>query len=240
LRLPRRAFRIGAAIFVVLALATLLYPELSGIDPTKMECQARASAPPFIGAKSGAGRHPLGTDQIGRDMLVRSARRPALLASDRPFHRSRHAAIGCSLGTIAGYFGGRVHGIMRLTDAQLSIPMIILAITVLGVSRPDHPGDHPRPRPFELAGLCPRHAQRRDDRAQREYVRAAKSVRFATDFRIILTPAAPLVLPPIIFTSVLDVARMMIFESTSASSGWAFNRRRRPSATSSPMAANTC
>lgn len=46
-------------------------------------------------------------------------------------------AIGCALGTIAGYFGGRIDSvIMRLTDAQLSIPMIILAISVLGVSRP--------------------------------------------------------------------------------------------------------
>ena len=48
--------------------------------------------------------------------------------------------VGCGLGLISGYRGGYVDTIiMRITDAQLSIPMIILAITILGVSRPTAP-----------------------------------------------------------------------------------------------------
>ena len=45
--------------------------------------------------------------------------------------------IGCTLGVISGYMGKWVDVVlMRLTDTQLSIPVIILAITILSVSRP--------------------------------------------------------------------------------------------------------
>lgn len=132
-------FRIGVAIFLLLALAAALYPELSGLDPTKMNVRARLLPPLFIG-ETWSFAHPLGTDQIGRDMLVRS-----LVGLRYSFLIGVSSVvvmlmIGCVLGTLAGYFGGRTDAvIMRLTDAQLSIPMIILAISVLGVSRPTIP-----------------------------------------------------------------------------------------------------
>ncbi|WP_430641248.1 ABC transporter permease subunit [Bradyrhizobium brasilense] len=45
--------------------------------------------------------------------------------------------MGCGLGLFAGFKGKWWDTvIMRITDAQLSIPMIILAITILGMSRP--------------------------------------------------------------------------------------------------------
>lgn len=206
-------FRIGLAIFVLLALAALFYPELSGIDPTKMNVKARLLSPLFLGEKWDWA-HPLGTDQIGRDMLVRS-----LVGLRYSFLIGVSSVvimliIGCSLGTIAGYFGGRVDAvIMRLTDAQLSIPMIILAIAVLGVSRPTIPAI------ILVLGVSNWPVYARIMRSivmterQREYVRAAK-VGGSTDIRIILALLLPLLLPPVIFTSVLDVARMMIFEST--------------------------
>ncbi|MBP2548558.1 peptide/nickel transport system permease protein [Neorhizobium galegae] len=205
-------FRVGLAIFLILALAAALYPELSGIDPTKMDVRARLLPPLFMGEKW-SWLHPLGTDQIGRDMLVRS-----LVGLRYSFLIGLSSVavtliIGCSLGTIAGYFGGRIDMlIMRLTDAQLSIPMIILAIAVLGVSRPTIPAI------ILVLGLSNWPVYARIMRSivmterQREYVRAAK-LGGSTDLRIILGLLVPLLLPPVIFTSVLDVARMMIFES---------------------------
>lgn len=101
---------------------------------------------------------------------------------------------------------------MRITDAQLAIPMIILAIAVLGVSRPTIPAI------VLVLGLSnwPVYARimRSVVMAERgqEYVRAAQ-VSGATHARILLTLLVPLLIPPILFTSVLDVARMMIFES---------------------------
>jgi peptide/nickel transport system permease protein len=206
-------FRVGVGIFVVLAVATALYPELSGIDPTKMDVKARLLPPLFAGTNWGWA-HPLGTDQIGRDMLVRS-----LVGLRYSFLIGIASVvvmliIGCALGTIAGYFGGRTDAIiMRLTDAQLSIPMIILAIAVLGVSRPTIPSI------VLVLGMSNWPVYARVMRSvvmterQREFVRAAK-IGGSTDLRIIVTLLLPLLLPSVLFTSVLDVARMMIFEST--------------------------
>ncbi|EJK88367.1 ABC transporter permease [Rhizobium sp. AP16] len=205
-------FKIGLVIFILLAVATATYPELSGIDPTKMDVKARLFGPLFIGDKW-SWIHPLGTDQIGRDMLVRSlvGLRYSFLIGVSSVAVT--LLIGCALGTIAGYFGGRTDTvIMRLTDAQLSIPMIILAIAVLGVSRPTIPAI------ILVLGVSSWPIYARIMRSivmterQREYVRAAK-LSGSTDVRIILSLLAPLLLPPVLFTSVLDIARMMIFES---------------------------
>ncbi|MGF9564346.1 ABC transporter permease [Neorhizobium sp. JUb45] len=206
-------FRIGLGIFMLLVLAAALYPEISGIDPTKMDVRARL-LPPLFAGDNWSFAHPLGTDQIGRDMLVRSlvGLRYSFLIGIASVAVT--LVIGCALGTIAGYFGGRTDTlIMRLTDAQLSIPMIILAIAVLGVSRPTIPAI------VLVLGMSSWPVYARIMRSivmterQREYVRAAK-LGGSTDIRIIVGLLLPLLLPPVIFTSVLDVARMMIFEST--------------------------
>jgi len=205
-------FRVGFGIFIILMLAAALYPELSGIDPTKMDVRARL-LPPILMGEKWSWAHPLGTDQIGRDMLVRSlvGLRYSILIGVCSVMVM--LVIGCLLGTISGYFGGRVDAvIMRLTDAQLSIPMIILAIAVLGVSRPTIPAI------ILVLGLSNWPVYARVMRAivmterQREYVRAA-TIGGASHVRIIALLLLPLLLPPVIFTSVLDVARMMIFES---------------------------
>jgi peptide/nickel transport system permease protein len=206
-------FRIGVGIFIVLALAAALYPEFSGIDPTRMDVKARLLPPLLVGDKW-SWLHPLGTDQIGRDMLVRSlvGLRFSFLIGIASV--AVMLVIGCALGTVAGYFGGRTDAIiMRLTDAQLSIPMIILAISVLGVSRPTIPAI------VLVLGVSNWPVYARIMRSivmterQREYVRAAQ-ICGSTDIRIIVKLLLPLLLPPVLFTSVLDVARMMIFEST--------------------------
>ena len=206
-------FRIGAAGLALLVLAAALYPELSGIDPTKMDIRARLLPPLFLGDKW-SWAHPLGTDQIGRDMLVRClvGLRYSLLIGVASVAVT--VVIGCALGTVAGYFGGRTDTvIMRITDAQLSIPMIILAIAVLGADRPTIPAI------ILVLGLSNWPVYARVMRSVvmaergREYVRAAQ-VSGATHPRIILTLLVPLLVPPLLFTSVLDVARMMIFEST--------------------------
>ncbi|EWY38568.1 peptide ABC transporter permease [Skermanella stibiiresistens SB22] len=205
-------FRIGVSLFLILALAAIFYPEISGIDPTKMDIRARLLPPVFLGP-NWSWAHPLGTDQIGRDMLVRSlvGLRYSFLIGVASVAVT--LAIGCALGTVAGYYGGRTDTvIMRITDAQLSIPMIILAISVLGVSRPTIPAI------ILVLGLSNWPVYARIMRSvvmterRSEYVRAAQ-VGGSTDLRIILMLLVPLLLPPILFTSVLDVARMMIFES---------------------------
>ena len=216
-RIWRRAaasteFRVGLILCVLLALAAALYPEWSGIDPARMNVRARLLAPLFVGDRWLIA-HPLGTDQIGRDMLVRW-----LVGLRYSFLIGLSAvvlmlAIGCTLGLVAGFYGGAVDAVlMRLTDAQLSIPMIILAIAVLGVSRPTIPAI------IVVLGLSSWPVYARIMRSVvlnergREYVRAAR-IMGMSDPRVMAGLIAPPVLPPVVFVSVLDIARMMIFES---------------------------
>ena len=99
--------------------------------------------------------------------------------------------IGCTLGVISGYMGKWVDVVlMRLTDTQLSIPVIILAITILSVSRPT---------PFSVIAVLilaawPVYARVVRSVAlaerEREYVRGAK-ILGASDLRIMLLMVSP-------------------------------------------------
>ena len=204
--------RIGAAIFVLLLLASLLYPEISPLDATKMSIRDKFEGPLWLGPKW-SWIHPLGTDQLGRDMLLRSliGLRYSLLIGF--FTVALMFVVGCTLGVVAGFKGGLIDtAIMRLTDAQLSIPMIILAIAILGVSRPTVESI------ILVLGLSgwPLYARvaRSVTQSERgkEFVRGAR-VLGASDWRIMTLLIMPNVLPPIAFVAVLDVARMMIFEA---------------------------
>jgi len=68
-RMP--SFRVGFFIFVALLLASAIYPELSSVSATKMVVRDKFLPPLYLGDKW-VWEHPLGTDQLGRDMLMRS------------------------------------------------------------------------------------------------------------------------------------------------------------------------
>ncbi|MER9235690.1 ABC transporter permease [Mesorhizobium sp. M0622] len=207
-----RSFRVGFFVFVTLLLVSIIYPELSSISATKMVVKDKFLPPLFLGEKW-SWIHPLGTDQLGRDMLMRCliGLRYSLLIGIVTVVLV--FLIGCGLGLLAGFKGKWWEMIiMRITDAQLSVPMIILAITILGVSRPTVPtiiivlalsGWPLYARVARSAAITER---------GKEYVRGLR-VLGATDWRILLLYAAPNILPPIAFVAVLDVARMMIFEA---------------------------
>jgi peptide/nickel transport system permease protein len=117
------------------------------------------------------------------------------------------------VGMVAGYWSGWPSLVlMRLTDAQMSILVIILAITILGVSRPSPAsiilvlilsGWPAYARIVRSATLSER---------RKEYVRGAQ-ILGAMSSRILFVHIAPNILPPIAFVAILDVARMMIFEA---------------------------
>lgn len=206
------AFRIGFFVFVILVALSAFYPEISTASATKMVVKDKFIAPLFLGDKW-AWAHPLGTDQLGRDMLMRClvGLRYSLLIGIVSVVLV--FTLGCGLGLLAGFKGGWWNTvIMRITDAQLSIPMIILAITILGVSKPEVSTII---AVLALSGwpLYARVARSAAvTEAGKEYVRGLR-VLGAGDWRILLLFAAPNILPPIAFVAVLDVARMMIFEA---------------------------
>ena len=204
-------FKLGFLVLAVMILFSIFGPDLMGLSPTKFDIMNKFK-PPVLFA-GGTWSHPLGTDQLGRDLFVRSmiGLRNALLIGVASVIGM--FVLGCGIGIVAGYWGRWADLLlMRLTDAQMSIPVIILAITILGVSRPN-------PATIILVlvlGGWPAYARvsRSATMSERrkEYVRAAK-ILGASDLRIMAVHIAPNILPPVAFVAVLDVARMMIFEA---------------------------
>ena len=207
----RTDFRIGLIGFGLLVGLAIFLPLVSSIDPIKIAYGSKL-LPPFP-AEGWKWPYLLGTDQLGRDVLMRClvGLRYSLLIGITTVVLM--FVVGCSLGLYAGFRGGWVDAvIMRLTDAQLSIPMIILAITILGVSRPTVPAI------ILVLGLSgwPLYARVARSVALGERSRGyvlGERVLGASDLRIMVLFVAPVVLPPIAFVAVLDIARMMIFES---------------------------
>jgi peptide/nickel transport system permease protein len=206
-----RGFQIGFAIFTMLALAVVILPEVTSLSATTISVKERFLPPFFL--EGGSLSHPAGTDQLGRDLLVR-----CLIGLRNGFAIALTSVIlmfvlGNALGIVSGYWGRWVDTIlMRFTDAQLSVPLVILAITILGVSRPNF---------FTIVAVLvlagwPTYARVARSvtlaERQREYVRGAK-ILGASDLRIMVHMIAPNILPPIAFVAVLDIARMMIFEA---------------------------
>lgn len=208
----RASFKVGLFVFLGLILAAVILPEISSVDPTKMNVRARFLPPLFLGEKW-TWAHPLGTDHLGRDLLLRcltGLRWSGIIGCASVIMMF---VIGCGLGMYSGFKGGWTDTIiMRITDAQLSIPFIILAITILGVSRPTVPAI------ILVLGLSSWPLYARVARSVtlsekgKEYIKAQR-VLGSSDWRILFLFLAPAILPPIAFVAVLDVARMMIFES---------------------------
>jgi len=205
-------FRVGLVLLIIILAASIIVPEVSSLSATKISVKEKFLPPLFFG-DNWSFTHPLGTDQLGRDMLLRCliGLRYSLFIGVTTVVLM--FLVGCTLGLLAGYKGGWWDTIiMRITDAQLSLPMIILAISILGVSTPTVTTII---LVLALSGW-PLYARVARGLAiterGKEYIRGLR-VLGAGDLRIMLLFVAPNILPGIAFVAVLDVARMMIFEA---------------------------
>lgn len=117
-----------SAILVVLTIfAAIGAGVLSPQDPNAVNVRERLSAP-------GVRSYLLGSDELGRDILSRIlyGARISLLVSISA------VGLGCSVGAMIGvlsaYFGGMIDSVaQRVLDGFMAFPMLILAITVVGV-----------------------------------------------------------------------------------------------------------
>jgi peptide/nickel transport system permease protein len=115
-----------AAIVLLIVLAALLAPVLAPFDPYKESIVGRLK--PF-----GWRGHPLGTDELGRDMLSRLlwGGRVSLLMGVVPVAAA--ALIGGLLGVVGGFLGGRTNtAIMRTMDVFYAFPSVLLAVAIAG------------------------------------------------------------------------------------------------------------
>jgi peptide/nickel transport system permease protein len=115
-----------AAVVLLIVLAAILAPLIAPFDPYKESIVGRLK--PF-----GWRGHPLGTDELGRDMLSRLlyGGRVSLLMGIVPVVIA--SLIGGGLGVVAGFGGGRINTIiMRLMDVFYAFPSVLLAVAIAG------------------------------------------------------------------------------------------------------------
>jgi peptide/nickel transport system permease protein len=119
-----------AAVGALCALVLLLWP----VDPMRGLLTATFRPPLAI---VGEQLHPLGTDQLGRDLLARLALGTLISLGIVLLAESISIILGTVLGMIAGYFGGWIDiVIMRAVDVQLAIPFILLILLIVAVVGP--------------------------------------------------------------------------------------------------------
>lgn len=121
-----RPATLGAALLFVFALGALAAPWLSPTDPDQTDFSHRF-APASL-------EHPLGTDQLGRDILSRLLYGSRLSIGMAVAATLGTTVLGIVLGLIAGMYGRHADTlIMRLVDILQALPGFILALAVAGL-----------------------------------------------------------------------------------------------------------
>ena len=211
----RRRARVGPGGWVGIALTSALVllavgGPLLGLDPDKQNLLARLTPPIWAG---GTTAHPLGTDQLGRDLLARVVvgARISLLVG---VVASLGAGVaGVALGLLAGAVGGRVDGVVRwLVDVQLAVPFVVVAIALTALL------GRGLPTLLVTLALTGWVGYARVVRLQARsvgrsaYVEAARSLG-ATRAEIARRHLLPNVLAPILVLGSQQVAAMMLYEA---------------------------
>ena len=137
LQMPLRVW-VSLGLLNLLVLAVVFAAPLTGKNPTQTSLMQRLQAPAVV---TGNWNHPLGTDELGRDVLARVLFGGQVSLGVGFAASLAGLLLGVGLGTLAAFFARTWvdNLIMYLADVQLSLPFILLAIAtalVLGSSPP--------------------------------------------------------------------------------------------------------
>ena len=125
-RWPAAALLLTLAALALVVLGAPLLQALLGHDPQAVDLLARLEPP--------SAAHPLGTDELGRDHLLRLAYGARVSLGVGVAGALLAALIGAAVGLVAGYRGGRVDAaLMRLTDAVIALPLLPLLVVLAAV-----------------------------------------------------------------------------------------------------------
>ena len=126
--LRHRSFTIGAVLFGLVLLVAVVAPLLGLAEPNKLAVRLRFQPPSFD--------HLLGTDNLGRSMLSRVVYGARLSLLIGFWVVALNAVLGVLLGAMAGYFSRLDGPLMRLADALMAFPSVLLAIGIAAALGP--------------------------------------------------------------------------------------------------------
>jgi peptide/nickel transport system permease protein len=212
----------SGVLLLLLAAASLAAPLVAaglGHDPNAVDLFARFAPP-------GAG-HPLGTDELGRDLLLRLLYGGQVSLFVGLVGALAAAVLGTLVGLVAGYVGGRTDALlMRFTDAVIALPLLplLIVLAALDLSKLGLPAAlaHSEAaslyRILAIIALVGWTTVARLVRGttlsvrERDFIRAAVA-QGAGPLRIMLRHVLPNVVSPIIVATTLSIGNVILIES---------------------------
>jgi peptide/nickel transport system permease protein len=198
--------RVGLVIVFIAILAAVIGPSLSPYDAAAQELGRRLEPPSLS--------HPFGLDELGRDILARllAGARISLLVGLAVVSVS--STVGTLLGSVAGYFGGRVDDVIsRLVDVLMAFPGILLAIALVAVLGPSLTNVVLALSVIGWVGYA-RLVRGQALRARElDFVQAARALG-AGSARIVVRHILPTALPAVVVQATLGMAGAIIAEAS--------------------------
>ena len=219
-----RGALIGTVVFLTIVFAVLIGPYLWTIEPTFIDIRARNQGPSLA--------HPLGTDQLGRDMLARMMAGGKVSIAVGFTAMLLSLLLGTLIGVLAGYFKKLDGPLMRFTDLFLALPLLPLLLVMVMLFRETLSSRFgPETGVFILivvaigitSWMQTARIVRGDVLAlkEREFVLAARSIGTPSR-RMITRHVLPNVLSPVMVSATLGIANAIITESALSFLGLGF------------------
>jgi peptide/nickel transport system permease protein len=201
----RKLAVIGLVIIVMIIFIAIFAPWISPYDPYKLDIANKLQ--PM------SRDHLLGTDALGRDTLSRiffGARTSLVIGVGAV---GSACLIGVTLGMLAAYFGGWVfHIIMRLTDALMATPMILLALLIASLLGGGLKNVLIALAIGGISGQCRMMCAQALAIKQNDYVIAGRSIG-ASSLRMMLRHVLPNAFPPILVMITVGLGAVILAEA---------------------------
>jgi len=201
----------GSLILLVVVGAALAAPWVAPHDPAKQSLLRRFTPP--VWQAGGSAAYPLGTDQVGRDVLSRIVHgaRISLLVGVAAVVVS--LLVGVTAGLMSGFIGGKVDSVIgTVVDVTLSFPQILLALAFVAALGPS------LVTIIVVLGLTGWERYTRVVRAEvmalrdKEFIEAARAIGVGR-LRIIVRHVLPNTMSSIVVLSTLQVAQAILAEA---------------------------
>lgn len=194
-----KAAMLGLAILSTEILLAILAPYIIPYDYSFMDMANTFAKPSF--------QHPFGCDDMGRDIISRVLYGARYSISIGIIAVSIGSLIGCTIGAIAGYFGGQVDNIiMRLLDIIQAIPGMLLMIVISAVLGPGYFNTIIALSIGSISGMARMLRAQMLKERENEYIEAAQSIN-CSKFRIITSHLLPNCISPMIVSATMGVAQ---------------------------------
>lgn len=198
---------IGLGIVLGLIVVAAAAPLLAPYDPLAQDILRSRLQPPSVA-------HPLGTDELGRDLLSRLIYGARISLTIGILAEGTALIIGSVIGALAGYLGGRVDDIlMRITEVFMAIPSLLFLIAVVAILEPTV---------ITIAVSLGAIGWPSEARIMRSQILALKNLEYVTAahaigvprFRVLVRHILPNALSPMIVVGTLGTAGAILTEAT--------------------------